>query len=143
MYTKQHLWEHAGITTAGKIQLAAFCAFEFSVGVFWPSMMKMRSQHVPEEMRATIINFFRIPLNLFVCVVLQNVRNLHPSGRAARACIFILASCGKLSVRAATCQSANIHLASSCSLHLQFAFADGQQLEYSSVHHQADVLCCT
>lgn len=62
-----------GITTAGKIQLAAFCAFEFSVGVFWPSMMKMRSQHVPEEMRATIINFFRIPLNLFVCVVLQNV----------------------------------------------------------------------
>jgi hypothetical protein len=28
---------------------------------------------VPEEMRSTIINFFRIPLNLFVCVVLYNV----------------------------------------------------------------------
>ena len=40
-------------------------------------MMKMRSQHVPEEMRATIINFFRIPLNLFVCLVLQNVRIIH------------------------------------------------------------------
>lgn len=25
-------------------------------------------------MRSTIINFFRIPLNLFVCVVLYNVR---------------------------------------------------------------------
>ena len=61
---------------AGKIQLAAFCGFEFAVGVFWPSMMKMRSQHVPEEMRATIINFFRIPLNMFVCVVLYNVRGL-------------------------------------------------------------------
>lgn len=52
----------------------AFCVFEFAVGVFWPSMMKMRSQHVPEEMRATVINLFRIPLNAFVCVVLYNVR---------------------------------------------------------------------
>ena len=65
---------HAGISLQGKIQLAAFCTFEFAVGVFWPSMMKMRAQYVPEEMRATIINFFRIPLNLFVCLVLQNVR---------------------------------------------------------------------
>ena len=64
----------AGISMAGKIQLAAFCGFEFAVGIFWPSIMKMRSQHVPEEMRATIINFFRIPLNLFVCIVLYNVR---------------------------------------------------------------------
>jgi hypothetical protein len=36
-------------------------------------MMKMRSVYVPEEHRATIINIFRIPLNLFVCVVLYNV----------------------------------------------------------------------
>lgn len=43
------------------------------MGLFWPSMMKMRSQHVPEGARATIINFFRIPLNLFVCIVLYNV----------------------------------------------------------------------
>ena len=52
----------------------AFCVFEAAVGLFWPSMMKMRSQHVPEDTRSTIINFFRIPLNLFVCVVLYNVR---------------------------------------------------------------------
>jgi hypothetical protein len=36
-------------------------------------MMKLRSDYVPEELRATIINIFRIPLNLFVCVVLGNV----------------------------------------------------------------------
>jgi len=35
--------------------------------------MKMRSAYVPEESRATIINIFRIPLNLFVCTVLYNV----------------------------------------------------------------------
>lgn len=62
-----------GITFDGKIQLAAFCAFEVMVGIFWPSMMTMRSAYVPEEMRSTIINFFRIPLNLFVCIVLYNV----------------------------------------------------------------------
>ena len=65
----------AGITFNGMIQLLAFCLFEVMVGLFWPSMMKMRAEYVPEEMRATIINFFRIPLNLFVCVILYNVRS--------------------------------------------------------------------
>ena len=51
----------------------AFCIFEICVGLFWPSMMKMRAAHVPEEMRSTIMNFFRIPLNIFVCMVLYNV----------------------------------------------------------------------
>ncbi|RWW17952.1 hypothetical protein GW17_00018102 [Ensete ventricosum] len=35
--------------------------------------MKMRSQYIPEEARSTIMNFFRIPLNIFVCVVFYNV----------------------------------------------------------------------
>jgi len=61
------------IQAAGKIQLLAFCVFEVCVGVFWPSMMKMRATYVPEDLRATIINLFRIPLNLFVCIVLYNV----------------------------------------------------------------------
>lgn len=61
------------ITPAGVVQLLAFCAFEVCVGVFWPSMMKLRSGYVPEEQRATIINVFRIPLNAFVCIVLYNV----------------------------------------------------------------------
>ncbi|KAB1215530.1 Molybdate-anion transporter [Morella rubra] len=47
--------------------------FEACVGIFWPSMMKMRSQYIPEEARSTIMNFFRIPLNVFVCIVLYNV----------------------------------------------------------------------
>lgn len=64
----------AGITFNGMVQLMAFCVFEVMVGLFWPSMMKMRSEYVPEEMRSTIINFFRIPLNLFVCIILYNVR---------------------------------------------------------------------
>ena len=39
-----------------------------------PPLLPPCSGYVPEEMRSTIINFFRIPLNLFVCLVLFNVR---------------------------------------------------------------------
>ncbi|CAA3005034.1 molybdate-anion transporter-like [Olea europaea var. sylvestris] len=62
-----------GITFAGCLQLLGFCTFEACVGIFWPSIMKMRSQYIPEEARSTIMNFFRIPLNIFVCIVLYNV----------------------------------------------------------------------
>jgi hypothetical protein len=63
------------ISLGGCLQLLGFCTFESCVGIFWPSIMKMRSQYIPEEARSTIMNFFRIPLNLFVCVVLYNVSN--------------------------------------------------------------------
>ncbi|XP_021757739.1 molybdate-anion transporter-like [Chenopodium quinoa] len=62
-----------GMSFAGYIQMLGFCVFEACVGIFWPSIMKMRSQYIPEEARSTIMNFFRIPLNIFVCIVLYNV----------------------------------------------------------------------
>ncbi|KAH7424931.1 hypothetical protein KP509_11G032000 [Ceratopteris richardii] len=61
------------LTPTGRLLLFAFCVFEACVGIFWPSIMKLRSQFVPEESRSTILNFFRIPVNIFVCVVLYNV----------------------------------------------------------------------
>ncbi|XP_057950806.1 uncharacterized protein LOC131145636 isoform X2 [Malania oleifera] len=61
------------ISFAGCLQLLGFCTFEACCGTFWPSIMKMRSQYIPEEARSTIMNFFRIPLNIFVCIVLYNV----------------------------------------------------------------------
>lgn len=65
--------EGGGLSPGGQLQLLGFCVFEACVGIFWPSIMKMRSQYIPEESRSTIMNFFRIPLNIFVCVVLYNV----------------------------------------------------------------------
>ncbi|GLC76548.1 hypothetical protein PLESTF_001795000 [Pleodorina starrii] len=62
-----------GISLEGQIQLVAFCVFEVLVGIFWPSMMTLRARFIPEETRSTIINIFRIPLNLFVCIILYNV----------------------------------------------------------------------
>jgi len=77
------------MTFGGKIQMLAFLVFEAMVGIFWPSMMKMRSQYVPEEVRSTVMNFFRIPLNLFVCVILYNVA-LFPLSAMFAMCSFFL-----------------------------------------------------
>jgi hypothetical protein len=57
----------------GMVQLVAFCVFEVLIGMFWPSMMTLRAKYVPEEQRSTIINVFRVPLNLFVCLILWKV----------------------------------------------------------------------
>ncbi|CAF2049364.1 unnamed protein product [Rotaria magnacalcarata] len=48
----------------------SFLVFEFCIGVFWPAMATMRSKYIPEEARATVMNYFRIPLNFIVVVIL-------------------------------------------------------------------------
>lgn len=58
------------------ICFAAFLLFEVAVGIFWPGMGTLRSKYVPEEMRATMINLFRMPLNLLVCLILLYVGTL-------------------------------------------------------------------
>lgn len=88
--TTPSLSDPGGITPAGKAQLLAFCVFEMMVGIFWPSIMTMRAAYVPEELRATIINCFRIPLNLFVCVILYNV-HLFPLSTMFGLCAVFLA----------------------------------------------------
>lgn len=78
------------ITFEGKVQMLGFLVFEAMVGIFWPSMMKMRSQYVPEEVRSTVMNFFRIPLNLFVCVILYNVAMFPLAAMFAMCTLFLL-----------------------------------------------------
>lgn len=90
--------EGGGITVGGKVQLVGFCMFEACVGIFWPSIMKMRSQYIPEESRSTIMNFFRIPLNLFVCIVLYNV-SAFPLTAMFGMCSIFLAMAGVLQRR--------------------------------------------
>lgn len=84
----------AGVGADGRIQLVAFCVFEATVGIFWPSIMKLRSQHVPEDARATIINFFRIPLNFFVCAILYNVSAYPLSAMFGMCSLFLLGAAG-------------------------------------------------
>lgn len=55
------------------VRLCSFFVFEVCVGLFWPSLGFLRSKYVPEDCRATTMNFFRIPLNLIVVLVLANI----------------------------------------------------------------------
>ena len=48
----------------------SFVLFELMCGVFFPTYGSLRAVYIPEEQRSTIMNFFRVPLNLFVVVVL-------------------------------------------------------------------------
>lgn len=52
------------------VTLAAFCAFEFGLGIYWPVMSILRAKYVPNKMRATMTSAFRIPLNILVVALL-------------------------------------------------------------------------
>uniref|UniRef100_A0A1I7YG81 Molybdate transporter 2 homolog n=1 Tax=Steinernema glaseri TaxID=37863 RepID=A0A1I7YG81_9BILA len=65
----------------------AFIVFEMCVGIFWPAMGYLRGVIVPETSRSTTMNFFRIPLNLIVIVILLN--NL-PMVRIFQFCVLCL-----------------------------------------------------
>jgi len=52
------------------LTLAAFSAFEFGLGIYWPVMSVLRAKYVPNKMRATMTSAFRIPLNVLVVVLL-------------------------------------------------------------------------
>ncbi|KAF6258525.1 hypothetical protein COO60DRAFT_1691963 [Scenedesmus sp. NREL 46B-D3] len=80
-----------GLSVAGAVQLLAFCLFEVLIGMFWPSMMTLRAKYIPEEQRSTIINLFRVPLNLFVCIILWKVSDL-PLGVIFALCSMFLAA---------------------------------------------------
>jgi len=57
-----------------RISLAAFLAFEFSVGVYFPSIGVLKSEIVPEAVRGTTYNIYRVPLNaIVVCLLLSHI----------------------------------------------------------------------
>jgi len=47
--------------------------------MYWPCFGTLRGKFIPEDSRATIMNFFRVPVNLFVVVVLLKVSSFHHS----------------------------------------------------------------
>ncbi|KAI8826967.1 uncharacterized protein EV422DRAFT_19599 [Fimicolochytrium jonesii] len=56
-----------------------FNLFEFSCGLYFPTLGTLRSKLVPEETRSTVMNVFRIPLNLIVVVALLKVHEMNSS----------------------------------------------------------------
>jgi len=57
------------------IRLTSFCAFETAVGMYYPCVGTLRSRLVPNDVRGTMLNIFRIGLNLIVvCVIFSNAK---------------------------------------------------------------------
>jgi hypothetical protein len=77
-------------------QLLAFCAFEVATGAFWPSMMRMRAQYLPEAQRSTLMALFRAPLSAAVCLMLWRAADVPLSS--------LFALCSALLLCAALCQ---------------------------------------
>ncbi|KAI9349206.1 hypothetical protein BDR26DRAFT_798976 [Obelidium mucronatum] len=57
----------------------SFNLYEFCVGLYFPAMSTVRSNYIPEAVRSSVMNIFRIPLNLIVCVILFETHNLSHS----------------------------------------------------------------
>lgn len=59
--------------------LINFLCFEGTVGVFYPAYGVIKSEKIPEDIRAAVMNIFRIPLNFFVVLLLLKVKFLSPT----------------------------------------------------------------
>ena len=64
------------LTNQKHLTFLSFLLFELSVGMFWPSISSLKGKYIPEQYRSTIMNYFRIPTNLVVLVVMSNVKNI-------------------------------------------------------------------
>jgi hypothetical protein len=58
------------MTSNRGLRFIAFCIFECCIGVFWPAISTLRSVYIPEDIRTTMMNVFRVPLNLLVVMIL-------------------------------------------------------------------------
>merc|ERR1711988_1371058 len=53
-----------------QVRFVAFLAFEACVGLYFPMMGTLKGDIVPEDMRSTIYNIYRLPLNVVVLMPL-------------------------------------------------------------------------
>merc|ERR1719454_1907456 len=53
-----------------QIRFVAFLAFEACVGLYFPMIGTLKGDIVPEDMRSTIYNIYRFPLNVIVLLPL-------------------------------------------------------------------------
>jgi len=50
-----------------------FLGFEFCVGIYWPVISVLRSKYIPDSIRSTVMNLFRVPLNAIVLFALMKI----------------------------------------------------------------------
>lgn len=70
-----------------------FLIFEGTVGVYFPSINCLRSTYIPNAIRSTAMNIFRVPLNAIVVTLNLSIKMIGTSGAlATSAALLFLAS---------------------------------------------------
>lgn len=57
------------------ISFLSFLLLEVAVGIYFPAIGYLRSQVIPEDLRASIMNWFRLPTNFITCGALLLLHN--------------------------------------------------------------------
>ncbi|XP_078621452.1 molybdate-anion transporter-like [Branchiostoma floridae x Branchiostoma japonicum] len=57
------------------VSFLAFLLLELACGMYFPCMGYLRSRIIPEKNRASVINWFRVPLNSIACIGLMYLHN--------------------------------------------------------------------
>ncbi|ORX49943.1 DUF791-domain-containing protein [Piromyces finnis] len=65
------------ITMNEHILYWAFALFETCCGVFFPTLGCIKSQIIPEEVRSSVMNLFRVPMNAIVVIVILFISALN------------------------------------------------------------------
>eukprot|EP00761_Pharyngomonas_kirbyi_P004234 gb/GECH01004238.1/.p1 GENE.gb/GECH01004238.1/~~gb/GECH01004238.1/.p1 ORF type:complete len:420 (+),score=71.47 gb/GECH01004238.1/:1-1260(+) len=60
----------AAQSTNSHLVMISFTIFELCVGIFWPGIASQRNAIIPSEVRSTMLNLFRVPVNFMVIFLL-------------------------------------------------------------------------
>lgn len=52
------------------IAYVSFLCFEAAIGAYFPTIASLRGEIIPEDCRASVMTWFRLPLNIITCLVL-------------------------------------------------------------------------
>lgn len=58
------------------VTFVSFVLFELMCGLMFPTFGSLRATYIPNEHRTTVMNIYRIPLNVFVVITLLNKKNM-------------------------------------------------------------------
>jgi len=64
------------VFSSGSLYYGGFMVFEICCGLHFTCTGTLRSKYIKEEVRSTVMNLFRLPLNILVCVVLLTIKSL-------------------------------------------------------------------
>ncbi|KAF9116953.1 Molybdate-anion transporter [Mortierella sp. AM989] len=63
-------------TDSSAYTIFSFLLFEFTTGMYFPSIGTLRAQAIPEQNRTGVMAFLRVPMNFAVCAILLRVDTL-------------------------------------------------------------------